>query len=268
MTKSNVTAEEKERLKRGEMERLRNNFLKIRPGNDKALENDLRRQTPVPLSPKDLVFKESAEVFASPDAPPDKAGVHLPHEDTQEQEAINIGADGRGEEPPKELEPRSPAASVASPIAEVLFKELGPQIKAFRTTEPARRITVSVSEEVFSRVSHLHFVERVGKLEIMSFLMERYVPKARPEKLPRFLAQELEDEDHPRYLTFFEDLKLAEQLDWLKARHGFTKVAVVENIVRHALPAAPFKVPPTKRRRGGLARRVSVPSGSAEQRQH
>ena len=254
MTKSSVTAEEKEKLRREEMERLRNNFLNIRPGNDKALENDLRRQTPVPLSPQDLV-KERAEVLASPDAPPDTTGVNLPHQDTQAQEAIKIDADGREEESPKELEPRSPAASAASPIAEVLFKEIGPQIKAFRTTEPARRITVTVSEEVFSRVSHLHFVERVGKLEIMSFLMERYVPKDRPEKLPRFLAREIEDEDQPRYLTFFEDLKLAERLDWLKARHGFTKVAVVENIVRHALPPAPFKVPPTKRRRAGLARR-------------
>ena len=61
MTKSNVTAEEKERLRREEMERLRNNFLNIRPDNDKALENDLRRQTPVPLSPQDLVLKESAK---------------------------------------------------------------------------------------------------------------------------------------------------------------------------------------------------------------
>jgi hypothetical protein len=254
MSKSSVTAEEKEKLRREEMERLRNNFLNIRPGNDKALEDDLRRQTPVPLSPQDLVSKESVEVLAASDALPHTAGVDLPHQDPQGQETFSIGAEGREEKPPKELESRFPTASVASPIAEVLFKELGPQIKAFRATEPARRITVSVSEEVFSRVSHLHFVERVGKLEIMSFLMERYVPKDRPEKLPRFLARELEDEDHPRYLTFFEDLKLAERLDWLKARHGFTKVAVVENIIRHALPPAPFKVSQTKRRRAGLAR--------------
>lgn len=63
MTKPSVTAEEKERLKREEMERMRNNFLSIRPDNDKALENDLRRQAPVPLSPQDLVLKESLEAF-------------------------------------------------------------------------------------------------------------------------------------------------------------------------------------------------------------
>jgi len=254
MTKSNVTAEEKERLRREELERLRNNFLNIRPDNDKALENDLRRQTPVPLSRQDLVLKESAEVLAPAEASPETARINLPDQDPQEQETLGIGAEERGGETAKALKPRFPTASVASPTAEVLFKELAPQIRAFRTTEPARRITVSVSEEVFSRVSHLHFVERVGKLEIMSFLMERYVPRDRPEKLPRFLARELENEDQPRHLTFFEDLKLAERLDWLKARHGSTKVAVVENIVLHALPPAPFNVPPTRRRRAGLAR--------------
>jgi hypothetical protein len=254
MTKSNVTAEEKERLRREELERLRNNFLNIRPDNDKALENDLRRQTPVPLSRQDLVLKESAEVLAPAEASPETTRINLPDQDPQEQETLGIGAEERGGETAKALKPRFPTASVASPTAEVLFKELAPQIRAFRTTEPARRITVSVSEEVFSRVSHLHFVERVGKLEIMSFLMERYVPRDRSEKLPRFLARELENEDQPRHLTFFEDLKLAERLDWLKARHGSTKVAVVENIVLHALPPAPFNVPPTRRRRAGLAR--------------
>lgn len=252
MTKSSVTAEEKERLRREELERLRNNFLSIRPDNDKALENDLRRQTPVPLSPQDLILKENAGDIASADPPPETAGI--PHQDPLEQETLSVRAEGTGGETPNAPKPRFPTASVASPTAEVLFKELAPQIKAFRTTEPARRITVSVSEEVFSRVSHLHFVERVGKLEIMSFLMERYVPKDRPEKLPRFLARELENEDQPRHLTFSEDLKLAERLDWLKARHGFPKVAVVENIVLHALPPAPFNIPPTKRRRAGLAR--------------
>jgi hypothetical protein len=248
MTKSSFSVEEKERLRREEMERLRNNFLSIRPDNDKALENDLRRQTTVPLSPQDLVLKESAEAL------PAAAVVDSRLQDREEQEAPGNRALARDEGTTKASKPRFPTASVASPTTEVLFKELATQIKAFRTIEPARRITVSVSEEIFSRVSHLHFVERLGKLEIMSFLMERFVPKDSPEKLPRFLARELEDEDQPRHLVFFEDLKLAKRLDWLKERHGVAKVAVVENIVLHALPPAPFNIPPTKRRRAGLAR--------------
>jgi len=248
MTKSSVSAEEKERLRREEMERLRNNFLSIRPDNDRALENDLRRQTAVPLSPQDLILKESVEVL------PAAAVVDIRLQDRREQEDPENRVPARDEHTTKAPKARFPTASVASPTTEVLFKELASQIKAFRMTEPARRITISVSEEVFSRVSHLHFVERLGKLEIMSFLMERFVPKDPPEKLPRFLARELEDEDQPRHLVFFEDLKLAERLDWLKARHGLAKVAVVENIVLHALPPAPFNVPPTKRRRAGLPR--------------
>ncbi len=245
-----MTAEEKERLRREEMEKLRNNFLNIRPENDKALEDDLRRQSSVPLSPQDLVSK--ATIAA--EIPADKPRVDLPGQVRVEEQTLSSPMAGREKESSKPVKARFPTASVASPTAEVLFKELAPQIRAFRVAGRARRITVLVSEEVFSRVSHLHFVERVGKLEIVSFLMERFVPKDRPEKLPRFLARELEDEYQPRHLTFFEDVQLVERLDWLKARHGFTKVAVVENIVLHALPPAPFNVPPTKRRRAGLAR--------------
>jgi hypothetical protein len=252
MSKSNVTAEEKEKLRREEMERLRNNFLSIRPENDKALENNLRRQTPVPLSPQDLVLEASGEVLAT--AAREAGGKSLPSVDLREQGTLGGDGEGGEGESPKVPKPRFPTASVASPTVEVLFKEVATQIKAFRAAQPARRITVSVSEEVFSRVSHLHFVERVGKLEIMSFLMERHVPKDYPEKLPRFLTRELQNEDQPRHLTFFEDSTLAERLDWLKARYGFAKRAVVENVVLHSLPPAPFNVPPTKRRRAGLAR--------------
>jgi hypothetical protein len=250
MSKTNVTAEEKERLRREEMQKLRDNFLSIRPQNDKALEDDLRRQSTVPLSPQDLDSKATIPAQASEDLP----SVDLPGQGKLEEERLRSPTAWKEEEAPKPVKPRFPTASVASPTAEVLFKEIAPQIRAFKVAGRARRITVSVSEEVFSRVSHLHFVERVGKLEIVSFLMERFVPKDRPEKLPRFLARELEDEYQPRHLTFFEDVQLVERLDWLKARHGFTKVAVVENIVLHALPPAPFNVPPTKRRRAGLAR--------------
>ena len=253
MSKSIVTAEEKERLRRQEMESLRNKFLQTRPENDKALETELRQQTLVPLSPEDLLLRETPKIF-----PPGSSTAQVPttdpeSEEAQPQKAADPIPEARGEEPTKELKPRFPTAGVLNPITEVLFKELALQIKAFRSAEPARRITVSASEEVFSRVSHLHFVERIGKLEIMSYLMERFVPKERPERLPRFLTRELEDEDQPRHLTFFEDLELAERLDWLKEKHGFTKVAVVENIVLHVLPPAPFNVPPTKRRRAGLA---------------
>jgi hypothetical protein len=252
VSKSTVTAEEKERLRRQEMESLRNKFLQTRPENDKALETELRQQTEVPLSPGDLLSKETPKIFSPGSSTAQVPATDPESEEEQPQKVANPILEARGGERTKDPKPRFPTAGVLNPTTGVLFKELALQIKAYRTAEPGRRITVSVSEEVFSRVSHLHFVERIGKLEIMSYLMERFVPKERPEKLPRFLARELEDEDQPRHLTFFEDLELAQRLDWLKERHGFTKVAVVENIVLHVLPPAPFNVPPTKRRRVGL----------------
>jgi hypothetical protein len=242
MSKEKLTAEEKERLRREDLERVRANFLKTRPETDRALESSLRQQTGVvPLSAQDLVSPGEPEIPKESPAVPGSS-VQLPTEPIKapEQEAAPKG-------------PRFPTATVANPASEVLFKELAQQIRAFRPASRNRRITVTASDDVFSRVSHLHFVERVGKVEILSFLLERYVPRDRPEKLSRFLAREIQDEDQPRHLTFFEDSELAERLDWLKARHGIAKVAAIENIVLHALPPAPFNVPPIKRRRSGLA---------------
>ena len=88
MTKPSVTTEEKERLRREEMERLRNNFLSIRPENDKALENDLRRQGPVPLSPHDLVLRENAEILSTAENTLEAVELNLPREDRQEQEIL------------------------------------------------------------------------------------------------------------------------------------------------------------------------------------
>jgi hypothetical protein len=242
MSKEKLTAEEKERLRREDLERVRANFLKTRPETDKALESSLRQQTGVvPLSPQDLVSPEEPEIpKESPVVPTSGSSVQLPTEPVKPQEAAPKG-------------PRFPTATVASPASEVLFKELAQQIRAFRPASRIRRITVSASDDVFSRVSHLHFVERVGKVEILSFLVERYVPRDRPEKLSRFLAREIQDEDQARHLTFFEDSELAARLDWLKASHGIATVAAIENIVLHAVPPAPFIVPPLKRRRSGLA---------------
>ena len=185
MSKPTVTAEEKERLRRQEMESLRNKFLQTRPENDKALETELRQQTQVPLSPEDLVLKETPKILPSGSSTGQVPTSDPESEEAQPQKAADLIPEARGEEPTKEPKPRFPTAGVLNPTTEVLFKELALQIKAFRSAEPARRITVSASEEVFSRVSHLHFVERIGKLEIMSYLMERFVPKERPEKLPR-----------------------------------------------------------------------------------
>src|ERR1700738_2711854 len=113
MTKSSVTAEEKERLRREEMERLRNNFLSIRPDNDKALDNDLRRQNTVPLSPQDLFLKESAEVL------PSAAVVDILPQNREEQEAPGNRALASDEDTTKAPKPRFPTASVASPTTAV-----------------------------------------------------------------------------------------------------------------------------------------------------
>jgi hypothetical protein len=259
MNKAKETPEERDARKKREMEEMVARFAQSRAPNDMALEAELRRQSAVPLSAEDLEPQDKSVVGHPPPVTgtlqivehDEGEGNAAPEEEVKSPVAPRTARAGKLDEP---LKPRRfPTATVASPANEVLFKEFGVQIRAFKISDPARRITVAVTEEVFSRVSHLGFVERLGKLEILSFLLERFVPGDRPEKLVRWLAREPEDENRLRHLTFFEDSDLADRLAWLKNRHGITKVTVVENIVLQVLPAAPFHVPPTKRKRAGLA---------------
>ena len=101
-------------------------------------------------------------------------------------------------------------------------------------------------------MSHFSFVERLGKIEILTFLLDRFVPKEGSDKAPRWLVRSPGEATGIRRLTYFEDAKLNARLLLLKDWHGLSKVTVIENIVVQALPASPRNVPPAKRKRAGL----------------
>jgi hypothetical protein len=157
----------------------------------------------------------------------------------------------RAEEP----EPRRkfPTATVAaSPTVQALFDQLEPQVRAFQIPPRAKKRSVAVCEDVFSRVSHFSFVsDGLDKGLILTFLLDRYIPKeiGQGTSVARWLMREPELEDRIRYLPFYEDLKLKRRLAGLKEFHGLSKVTLIENVVSQALPPSPHNVPPTRRRR-------------------
>ena len=145
-----------------------------------------------------------------------------------------------------------PTATVASPTVQVLFNQLEPQVRDFRIPARAKKRSVAVSEDVFSRVSHFSFAsDGLDKGLILSFLLDRYIPKeiAQETSVARWLMREPEKEDRIRYLPFYEDVKLKRRLAGLKEFHGLSKVTLIENVVSQALPPSPHNVPPTRRRR-------------------
>jgi hypothetical protein len=148
--------------------------------------------------------------------------------------------------------PKFPTATVASPTVQVLFNQLEPQVRDFRIPARAKKRSVAVSEDVFSRVSHFSFAsDGLDKGLILSYLLDRYIPKeiGQGTSVARWLMREPEIEDRIRYLPFYEDVKLKRRLAGLKEFYGLSKVTLIENVVSQALPASPHNVPPTRRRR-------------------
>ena len=146
-----------------------------------------------------------------------------------------------------------PTATVASPTVQVLFNQLEPQVRDFRIPARAKKRSVAVCEDVFSRVSHFSFAsDGLDKGLILSFLLDRHIPKeiGQETSVARWLMREPEKEDRIRYLPFYEDVKLRRRLAGLKEFHGLSKVTLIENVVSQALPPSPHNVPPTRRRRG------------------
>ena len=145
-----------------------------------------------------------------------------------------------------------PTATVASPTVQVLFNQLEPQVRDFRIPARAKKRSVAVCEDVFSRVSHFSFAsDGLDKGLILSFLLDRYTPKeiGQGTSVARWLMRQPETEDRIRYLPFYEDVKLKRRLAGLKEFHGLSKVTIIENVVSQALPPCPHNIPPTRRRR-------------------
>ena len=120
-------------------------------------------------------------------------------------------------EPLAERPQRTRAAKLATlgvasdPAREALFDEIERQLRLKRRRrEPgARRVTVTVSEEVFSAVSYLAYARDMDKVEVLTFLLQLHLPVAEIETIPNWLIKsELETTKKECHLSFFEDLDL------------------------------------------------------------
>jgi hypothetical protein len=131
-----------------------------------------------------------------------------------------------------------------------------------------RRVPVLVSAEAFNRVSYASFARRLDKIEVLTYLLEKYVPSGRPDSAPGWLVKtDVETEEKTRHLSYAktEDISkgegdesrkedLEERFWWLQGRFSVHKVDVIEAIIMKHLPAAPFETSP-KPRRKAISRR-------------
>jgi len=195
------------------------------------------------------------------------AAVSLSPAETLEPAAVSAGpseATGATEEkPPPPLpaadapEALSPAQRTAArlyasddPRLESLLDAIAQQVKARRRhqTGPVRRVLVTVDSDVFSRISHVSHARRMNKIEVLSYLLARYLPEAGRTDPPAWIMQERPEEVlNCFHVVYLEDPEIAARLDWLEHKFGLLKVDIVAAIVTRYLPSAPFVVPPKRR---------------------
>jgi hypothetical protein len=242
-----MNAAEKAKLRQGELEKMRLAVAAVIPENDRELigEGGDRQISLNPFAPKSPAkLPEALRREPEPGPSPKSIEVDAP---AAEQSA---GETGTGRNQPTRAAKLANLGVPSDPAREALFDEIERQLRSKRRRrEPgARRVTVTVSDDVFSAVSYLAYAREMDKVEVLSFLLQLHLPAAEIETIPNWLIKsDLETTKKECHLSFFEDLNLKHSLAWLELRFELYKVDVIESIVQRYLPKAPFLVRPKRK---------------------
>jgi hypothetical protein len=243
-----MNSAEKAKLRQEELEKMRQAVVAAIPENDMELIGaGSNRQ--INLNP--FASKPATQPL---EAPPRPEPQPEPTQTLIEAETPPIEQTASGslaDRPQSSKAAKLATLGVASdPAREVLFDEIERQLRSKRRRrEPgARRVTVTVSDEVFSAVSYLAYAREMDKVEVLTFLLQVHLPAAEIETIPNWLIKsDLETTKKECHLSFFEDLNLKRSLAWLELRFELYKVDVIESIVQRYLPKAPFLIRPKRK---------------------
>jgi hypothetical protein len=284
---------ELERQRQAEIDQIINRSEKTRPPSDVDLrvrmsQNALRDPSGgetqgqlVAVLPQDPAEMPSSSSVKVPDLP--TPSLRPPIEEKRAQQQPNEQPDTpRRDMPTPVLRPRRAAESdrhmkaiqrmytTSDASVEFILDEVAKAVRSRRRSPGAniKSVPVLVSPEAFDRVSYASFARRLDKIEVLTYLLEKYVPSGRPQSAPAWLVKtDVETEEKTRYLSYAkteaaskgegeesrkEDLE--ERFWWLQGRFSVHKVDVIETIIMKHLPAAPFETSP-KPRRKAISRR-------------
>ena len=138
----------------------------------------------------------------------------------------------------------------SDPTRELLYDQIEHQLrlKRRRRERGVDRVTVTVSEEVFSAVSYLSYCREMDKIEILTFLLDTHLPRDQAETIPNWLLKtNLETTKKDCHLSYIEDVELKRALAWLAVRYELYTVDIVESIVLRYLPKSPFPIRPKRK---------------------
>jgi hypothetical protein len=242
--------EQKDALAKAEFDLRMQQLRSTMPPSESQL---LKAVAAVPLSPasasevKEPVFPPiPSAVVATTPLNLESSGTDVTHK--SEKELIQQSSE------PLSSSQRAAARVNASndPKLEALLDTIAHQVKAQRHKHSGlnRRVLVKVDSDIFSRVSNVSYARRLDKIEVLTYLLSRYLPEAGREEPPAWLTQERPDDIlNSFHLVYHEDSEIAHRFTWLEQRFGLLKVDIVALIVTRYLPASPFVVPPKRRPR-------------------
>jgi hypothetical protein len=242
-----MNAAEKAKLRQEELEKMRLAVAAVIPENDRELIG-VGGDRQISLNP--FASKSPVELPESLRREPEPAPSSKSIEVDPPAAEQSTGETGTGRNQPTRAAKLANLGVASDPAREALFDEIERQLRSKRRRrEPgARRVTVTVSEEVFSAVSYLAYAREMDKVEVLSFLLQLHLPAAEIETIPNWLIKsDLETTKKECHLSFFEDLNLKHSLAWLELRFELYKVDVIESIVQRYLPKAPFLVRPKRK---------------------
>jgi hypothetical protein len=248
-----MTADEKAQLRIRELDNLRAMVSSVIPENDKDLIRGIGMSRinldATQLNPKDN--SAPPELTAQPPelSEPITATAFQPHTDDLNSAAAPIP-------PPAQLRIASEPTKLVSlnessdPTRELLYDQIEHQLrlKRRRRERGVDRVTVTVSEDVFSAVSYLSYCREMDKIEILTFLLDTHLPRDQAETIPNWLLKNnLETTKKDCHLSYIEDVELKRALAWLAVRYELYTVDIVESIVLRYLPKSPFPIRPKRK---------------------
>ncbi len=247
---------QREEQKRQEFEKMRALFQEtVPPGEKRIIEQNLEKLQPA------LTEDEMAPASAAV-----TPGGEKDRKVTGEEPGVKVGL---SEPAPVQTQQTYPpvleSLTSGEPGLEIprsehgIFGAQGSDESKKRREVNGIRLHVGVTSDVFSAVSEFAFAERLDKVEILTFLLHKHLPKAPYDAVPKWMLPEGDETTVKDFaLPYRQDEELENAFRHLEHRFGLYRVDVVEAIVTRFLPAAKGLVRPKRRVRARLRARLGV----------
>jgi hypothetical protein len=235
-----MTKDEATRNRHEELIKMRDRVARM-PANDLALIESARRTPEIHLNSPDAIEHPTTNTAANSAEQTNTNALSI------QTEPKDTGSSSLAmrEKTAKQLEPpQSTDQTIEAAYNEI---ERAVRLRRHRREDSGRRVSITVTADVFSAVTHLSRQRGLKKIEIVNYLLSIHLPSDQSEVPAWLLKTELEASNKEFNLTFFEDSAIGRALFRLANDYELYTVEIVETIILRYLPKAPQPLRPRRR---------------------